>query len=167
MESEKMTILKKRHAFAASIKSSLSYMLVATLAIGALDYLYVRFAPTRFFFEYASITNTSANIGEYASFISTSRVSTLRPLKSQEEIVCVLDEGGLVQFGEREVSYTPSIKTEVFITSPEWTLTSAVIPDIEGYCHLEANVSMSLRYGIKKYQFITHPESNEFRVTRQ
>ena len=162
-----MTRLRKRHAFAASIKSSLNYMLVATIAVVALDYLYIRFAPTRFFFEYANITNTSANIGEYATFVSTSKASTIRPLKSQEEIVCVLDEGGLVQFGEREITFTPSNRSEIFTTSPEWTLRSAVIPDIDAYCNLEANVSMSLRYGIKKYQFITYPESKEFRVTRQ
>lgn len=142
-------------------------MIIATLTVFAIDYLYVRFAPTRYFFEYAGIMNTSANIGEYATFVSTSRARTLRPLESQEEIVCVLDKGGLVQFGERKVSYMPSNKSEVFNTSPEWTLTSAVIPDIEAFCHLEANVSMSLRYGIKKHKFITYPESNDFRVARR
>ena len=153
--------LKRRTVIFNSFKSALNYMLVSAACVIAIDYTYVRFAPTSAFFEYSNITNVSAVPGEYAKFYSTSKVSELKPLKSQEEIICLTDYGQLYQIGERVVTFTPSGKSDAFVRSPIWELTSAKLPDIDAICHLEANISMDIRYGIIKYQFI---KSTDFSI---
>jgi len=156
-----MEKIKRRVIIFKSFQSALIYMLVSAACVIAIDYAYVRFAPTSVFFEYSNITNVSAIPGDYAKFYSTSKVSELKPLKSQEEIICLTDNGQLYQLGERQVSFTPSLVSKTFVRSPIWELTSARLPNIDATCHLEANVSMNVRYGVTKYQFI---ESADFSI---
>lgn len=159
-----MTRLREIRRFLSlsGLRGAVLSALLAAVVLLAIDYAYVRFSPASHWFEYSAVTNVSAQAGEPPTFVSTNRVTKLLPMASQEELVCVFPDKDLAeQFGERFITFTPDEVADIPRVGKKWTLESAVLPFEEGLCHLEANVSMEVRYGFRKRQFV---KSNDFPI---
>ena len=138
-------------------------ILAVVLGAGAfmVDSFYQYIQPTKAFFEYESIEPVSFKAGESPKFASNAAAYRLKPLTSQEELICEYPDGSTEQFGERLITFTPSVIKQAPSLGAVWTLTSTVLPNTPAVCHLEANIFMRVKYGIVKRQYI---ESERFEI---